>query len=239
MLLPLFLLACFDLPIRQAGHKLTLEESKTRSLAYGTRHSVDVILDGQSLEVNLEPLPVSPPVSRSGRIYYWGKGLSAESWDDTWYCFALFPADAAQHDAMKAVLDSGTGKLYDRLTDTKAYKWSYARECLVLWEAKAKDQEFLSPTEDRLSITSAGAVFMDGALIGNLERTGTMASGIDVRLDPHTFGSGPAEIRVEPKTTDPRAYVHQGTGQGLFVYYGWEATERGSRSQRKPRKPRK
>lgn len=204
----------------QAGHTLEITETETRRLGYGVRHGVDLKLDGEPLALSHGYTPLSPPMAQSPRTFYWGGGTSAETWEwRTWQVFQIKPSSPAQHQAAREFLDAGTEALFSRLKNTDAYEWSYARPVFVLWQQPPEDQEFSAATGDHFRVTDTGAIFMNGALIGHLLVEQGKVSGVEIKLEPHTFGSGPAEIKVSPKEQDLRAYLHP-LGQNIFATYG-------------------
>ena len=164
--------------------------------------------------------PVSPPMTLNPRIFYWGGGTSPETWEwGTWQVFQLKPSDPAQHQAAKEFLSAGTQALFSKLTKTQAYEWSYARQVFVLWQQAPSDVVFTAETGESFSVTQAGAIFMNHALIGDLQDAEGQVSGVEIRLEAHTFGNGPAEIRIDPKEKDLRAYLHP-SGKNIFQLYG-------------------
>ena len=184
------------------------------------RHGVDLTLDGQPLELSHWYAPLSPPMAASPRIFYWGGGTSPEAWEwRTWQVFQIKPSDPAQHQAAKEFLDAGTKALFSALTDTQAYEWSYARQVFVLWQQPPTDLVFTAATGDSFQVTDTGAVFMDGGLIGQLQESAGVVDGVEIKLEPHTVGSGPGEIQIDPQEQDLRLYLHP-SGQNIFATYG-------------------
>ncbi|MFT5587668.1 MAG: hypothetical protein ACI9VR_005281 [Cognaticolwellia sp.] len=219
-LLFLGLLACFSRPITQGGHTLEITETKTRKMGYGAQYGVELSLDGAPLDLAHWYAPVSPPMDLNPRIFYWGGGTSPETWEwGIWEIFQIRPSDPKQHQAAKEFLDAGTKSLFSKLKNTDAYEWSYARQVFVLWQQAPKDIEFTASTGERFTVTDSGAIFMEGARIGQLEATQGQVDGVEVRLEPHTFGAGPAEIEINPLEQDLRAYLHP-SGQNIFAIYG-------------------
>lgn len=219
----LFLLgltACASRSITQGGHTLGITETKTRRLGYGVRHGVDLSLDGQPLDFSHWYAPLSPPLAQTPRIFYWGGGTSPQTWEwGTWQVFQIKPSSPQQHQAAKEFLDAGTKALFSKLKNTDAYEWSYARQVFVLWQQPPKDLEFAAAAGDQFKVTDTGAIFMNGGLIGRLQEVDGKVSGVEIKLAPHTVGAGPAQIEINPKEQDLRAYLHS-SGAHIFSIYG-------------------
>lgn len=214
------MLACGTRPITQGGHTLEITETKSRKAGYGVRHGVDLSLDGAPLELSLWYAPLSPVSDQSTRAFYWGGGTSPESWEwGTWQVFQLKPSDPQQHQAAKEFLDAGTKALFSQLQDTDAYEWSYARQVFVLWQNPPSDVVFTAATGEHFKVTDTGAIFMDSALIGQLQEAQGQVNGVQIKLEPHTVGSGPGEVRIQPKEQELRAYLHP-SGKNIFAIYG-------------------
>lgn len=219
----LLLTACTPRGITQAGHTVRLTETRSRRPGYGVGHGVDVVLDDAPLALTHWYTPVSPPVRQAPRTFYWGGGTSPETWEwEVWEVFQVKPSSPEQHAAAKEFLDAGTGPLFDALTDTPAYEWSYARQVFVLWERAHDDLVFTADSGESFSVTDTGAVFMDGARIGSLQSDQGRVTGVEIDLSPHTFGSGPGQVRIEPTVQDPRAY-RLPSGHTIYSTYGLTA----------------
>ena len=94
----------------------------------------------------------------------------------------------------------------------------------MLWQQPPTDLVFTAATGDSFKVTDTGAIFMSGGLIGQLQESAGVVDGVEIKLEPHTVGSGPGEQKIDPQELDLRRYLHP-SGQNIFAIYGFpEAT---------------